>query len=334
MNGEGETVVGYTEVVREKPRAPKISVIVPVYKAEKYLRKCVDSILGQTFRDFELLLVDDGSPDGSGAICDEYARKDSRVRVFHKENGGVSSARQYGLDQARGEYTIHADPDDWVEPGMLEALYGKAKAEGADMVICDFYVNDRRGQRYVAQRPTALDHESVLRDLFQRLHGSLCNKLVRRACYSTFGVKFPPIHLCEDLYVNVSLLLAPLRVAYVAQAFYHYEQDQNPNTLSRRKGRDFDTLLQAEYVWFDRLLLGTKFEPAYLIKKAHDAYSQLIFGTLTRQEYAARYASIATVPTGDFQIRCAKLALRYYRLALWLVGVRTWLGRIYHQLFK
>ena len=233
-------------MVREKPRAPKISVIVPVYKAEKYLRKCVDSILGQTFRDFELLLVDDGSPDGSGAICDEYARKDSRVRVFHKENGGVSSARQYGLDQARGEYTIHADPDDWVEPGMLEALYGKAKAEGAEMVICDFYVNDRRGQRYVAQRPTALDHESVLRDLFQRLHGSLWNKLVRRACYSTFGVKFPPIHLCEDLYVNVSLLLAPLRVAYVAQAFYHYEQDQNPNTLSRRKGRDFDTLLQAE----------------------------------------------------------------------------------------
>ena len=107
--------------------SPKISVIVPVYKAEAYLHRCVDSLLAQTFQDFEVLLVDDGSPDRSGEICDEYARKDSRVRVFHKENGGVSSARQYGMDHAQGEYTIHADPDDWVEPTMLEELYRKEK---------------------------------------------------------------------------------------------------------------------------------------------------------------------------------------------------------------
>ena len=94
---------------------PKVSIIVPVYKAEKYLNRCVDSILAQTFTDFELLLIDDGSPDRSGEICDEYAKKDSRIRVIHKENGGVSSARQRGLDESIGEYTIHADPDDWVE---------------------------------------------------------------------------------------------------------------------------------------------------------------------------------------------------------------------------
>ena len=118
---------------------PKISIIVPVYKAENYLHRCVDSILTQTFSDFEVLLIDDGSPDKSGYICDEYARKDSRVRVFHKENGGVSSARQCGIDNAYGEYTIHADPDDWVEPTMLEELYAKAMDEDADMVICDYY---------------------------------------------------------------------------------------------------------------------------------------------------------------------------------------------------
>lgn len=101
-------------------KVPKISVIVPVYKAEAYLHRCVDSIIAQTFTDWELLLVDDGSPDRSGDICDEYASKDARIRVFHKENGGVSSARQKGLDEAIGEYTIHADPDDWVEPTMLE----------------------------------------------------------------------------------------------------------------------------------------------------------------------------------------------------------------------
>ena len=109
-----------------------ISVIVPIYKAEQTLRRCVDSLLAQTHSDFELLLVDDGSPDGSGAICDEYASKDSRVRVFHKDNGGVSSARQVGLDHSRGEYLIHVDSDDWVAPRMLEELYRKAVSDDAD----------------------------------------------------------------------------------------------------------------------------------------------------------------------------------------------------------
>ena len=114
---------------------PVISIIVAVYKAESCLRRCVDSLLAQTFQDYEILLVDDGSPDRSGEICDEYARKDNRVRVFHKENGGVASARQCGMNNARGEYVIHADPDDWVEPNMLEELYGKAKEENADIVV-------------------------------------------------------------------------------------------------------------------------------------------------------------------------------------------------------
>ena len=106
---------------------PKISIIVPVYKAETYLSRCLDSIINQTFKNFEVLLIDDGSPDCSGEICDKYAAMDTRIRVLHKENGGVSSARQMGLDNAKGEYTIHADPDDWVEPNMLEELYKKAK---------------------------------------------------------------------------------------------------------------------------------------------------------------------------------------------------------------
>ena len=247
-----------SEEVKTTPHAPKVSVIVPVYKAEKYLRKCVDSILAQTFRDFEVILVDDGSPDGSGAICDEYAKKDPRVRVFHKENGGVSSARQCGLDHARGEYTIHADPDDWVEPNMLEELYTKAKADDADMVICDFYVNDSRGQRYVRQRPSALDHETVLRELFQQLHGSCWNKLVRRACYDSYNVVFPTkISFCEDLYVNSAILKYPIKVTYIPKAFYHYEQQVNVNSLSQKY-----TILSFEedinlVNAFEHLLMGT-----------------------------------------------------------------------------
>ena len=211
---------------------PKISVIVPVYKAEPYLHRCVDSLLAQTFQDFEVLLIDDGSPDRSGEICEEYARKDSRVRVFHKENGGVSSARQYGMDHAQGEYTIHADPDDWVEPTMLEELYKKAKEEDADMVICDFYVDEKGETHYQAQKPSDLQAEKVCCELFHQLHGSTWNKLVRRECFLRCEVHFPlELSYCEDLFVNACLLSHGIRVAYLPKAFYHYDQHVNPNSL-------------------------------------------------------------------------------------------------------
>ncbi len=101
---------------------PQISIIVPVYNIEKYFHRCVDSILSQTFTDFELLLINDGSNDNSGAICDEYAAKDARIRVFHKENGGVSSARNLGLDNAKGEWITFVDSDDYVKPDYLSNL--------------------------------------------------------------------------------------------------------------------------------------------------------------------------------------------------------------------
>ena len=111
---------------------PLVSIIVPVYKAEQWLHRCVDSILAQTMADFELLLINDGSPDRSGEICDEYAAQDSRVRVFHKENGGVSSARNLGLDNAQGEWISFIDADDWVEKEYLE---GVTENLDADMIL-------------------------------------------------------------------------------------------------------------------------------------------------------------------------------------------------------
>ena len=118
---------------------PLVSIIVPVYKAEKWLHRCVDSILAQTMTDFELLLIDDGSPDKSGEICDEYAAKDNRVRVFHKENGGVSSARNLGLDNATGEWISFIDADDWVE---TEYLAGLTEKLDADMILGGVKMSD------------------------------------------------------------------------------------------------------------------------------------------------------------------------------------------------
>ena len=215
--------------------APLISVIVPIYNSEHTLRKCVDSLLAQTFKQFEVLLINDGSTDDSGKICDEYQLMDSRIRVFHQLNGGVSSARQLGIDNAHGKYSIHADPDDWVEPNMLADLHQKAIAESADMVICDFYINDYRKEEYCKQEPSVMDNEVILKEMFTRLHGSTCNKLIKNELYSRYNISFPQeITFCEDLFVVVSLLFKPIKVSYLSQAYYHYFRDKQHNSLSLR----------------------------------------------------------------------------------------------------
>lgn len=275
---------------------PKISVIVPVYKAENYLSRCVDSLLAQTFQDYEILLIDDGSPDCSGKICDKYAEKDSRVKVIHKKNGGVSSARQCGLDNAMGEYVIHADPDDWVESNMLSELYQTANEKDADMVICDFYSENRNIVIYEKQEPSALDHDTVLGELFQKLHGNCWNKLVRRACYSKYKINFPlDLSFCEDHYVNASLLKHVICIAYLPKAFYHYIADINPNSIVRhytRQTYDYDVKLLSKF----QLLLA---DSAYLkIVSANFSYLLVqraffghIFTSSEFKEYCYPYIS-------------------------------------------
>lgn len=119
---------------------PKLSVIVPVYNTEKYLRECIDSILAQTFTDFELILVDDGSTDSSGAICDEYANKDKRIRVIHQENGGVTRARKAAMRIATGRWISCIDSDDWISSTMFETLLEKASTSTAQIIICDIFL--------------------------------------------------------------------------------------------------------------------------------------------------------------------------------------------------
>lgn len=214
---------------------PQISIIVPVYKAEKYIHRCIDSILAQTFTNFELLLIDDGSPDQSGAICDEYAAKDSRIRVFHKENGGVASARQAGLDAASGEYVIHADPDDWVEPNWLECLYDKAKGDCSDMVICDFTRHYVDHISYCNQCPTSANCADIAEDLIcERIWGSTWNKLIRRSCFKDYNISFvTTMSLWEDLYVTCALIQHNIKVSYLNKSLYNYDCCTNENSIVR-----------------------------------------------------------------------------------------------------
>jgi len=214
---------------------PKISVIVPVFNAEKTLNRCIDSLLAQTFHEFEVLLINDGSTDRSYQICEEYAKNDKRIRIFHQKNQGVALARQKGLDNAQGEYIIHADPDDWIEKDELESLYCTAVQQNADMVICDFFVNYPHKQIVSRQRPSSLNHKIILEELFTRLHGSCVNKLVKRELFNKYNIKFPAgVQYLEDKFVNTCLLIYDIKVTYLERAFYHYIQYKSP-TLTKRK---------------------------------------------------------------------------------------------------
>ena len=265
---------------------PQISVIIPIYKAEETLLQCLDSLKAQTFNDFEVLMVDDGSPDSCGEIIDEYAQQDKRFRAFHKENGGVSSARQYGIDHAIGEYTIHADPDDWVEPTMLEELYKKAKEDDADMVICDFFENTYKGQKYIKQQPSSLDHNTVLHDLFHHLHGSCWNKLIRRDCYSKYNISFPVgISFCEDKYVIAAILKNEVKVSYWPCAFYHYIRNDAGSLSMRYNEKVYEENLRLRDM-FDSLLLDN------LLRE--EVYSQNSYDVLSKAFYAGKtyYSSV------------------------------------------
>ena len=234
---------------------PAISIIMPVYKAERYLQRSLNSILAQTFINWEAILVDDGSPDKSGAILDEYATKDPRFQVIHKKNGGVSSARQIGIETAKGDYVIHVDPDDWVEPNMLEELYDKIVEDDADMVICDFIWNRPTGTSISSQCPSAFDTRSILKDLFlERLHGSCCNKLIKKSIIDSNNINFPKeLSIHEDMYFMTKLVLLDIKVTYLNKAFYHYVIGENANSISQKIGQSYEYDVMVLHM-FDKLL--------------------------------------------------------------------------------
>lgn len=202
----------------------KVSVIMPVYNSVSSVVRMLNSLKSQTFKEFEVLMIDDGSNDGTENLLDNFAQMDQRFKAVHKQNGGVSAARQTGLDLAQGEYVIHADSDDWVDPNMLEELYINAKQNDADVVICDFFSNTDRKQILVKQEPLSLDPAELLKELFQKQHGSCCNKLVRRVCYNKYKIRFPDgVNHCEDLLTWIQLFQHPdVKVSYLPKAFYHY----------------------------------------------------------------------------------------------------------------
>lgn len=204
---------------------PLISVIVPVYKVEPYLRQCLDSLLGQTYENLEIILVDDGSPDRCGMICDEYAGRDRRVRVIHQGNRGLSATRNAGLGAASGAYLGFVDSDDWVEPGMYECMLAGLLQEGADISVCGHWQEDGAGRTLCGwERRELLRAEQALALLLrdERMHSYMCDKLYRRELFH--GIRFPVGSTFEDTAVQHRLFIRAGKILCLPEAFYHYRQ--------------------------------------------------------------------------------------------------------------
>lgn len=213
---------------------PLLSVIIPVYNVEEYVGRCVDSVLNQTYKNLEVLLVDDGSKDSSGAICDTYPEKDPRVKVIHKENGGLSSARNTGMDIASGEYITFLDSDDWIEPDGYEHLMELMQRYQVKLVCGGNYdVDSETGERTLAlcpEKEEVLSTEAFVGRMFlwQGFDSSACDKIYHRSLLENF--RYPEGRVCEDVPVTYKIALATDRAALSDRPFYNYFH--RPNSIT------------------------------------------------------------------------------------------------------
>ena len=212
-----------------------ISVIVPVYQVEKYIHRCVDSILAQTFSDFELILVDDGSPDNCGTICDEYDAKDSRIRVIHQENQGQAAARNYAVAVARGEWVCFVDSDDMIHPQMLEHLYRTATEHNANISMCSAVESEQLPKAFLAPREYASEcltvNEAGLEALYragEHRYWGVWGKLIRKEILQK--LPFTPGRVYEDNAIVCRWLYEAGIVADTPNHYYFYQVNSGGTT--------------------------------------------------------------------------------------------------------
>lgn len=209
-----------------------ISVIIPIYNVEEYLKRCIESVLNQTYSDLEIILVDDGSTDHCGEICDSYCEMDGRVKVIHKQNGGLSSARNAGLEAAGGEYVGFVDGDDYIAEDMYDTLLTYMK-DDVDITCCGrIYIsaNGKYEKRYISNVQKYTSEEALEEVLLLRKIGvSVCTKLFRRSLFE--GIRFPVGRVSEDIPTIYKLIKKAARIAHVGKAkyFYFYRGDSISN---------------------------------------------------------------------------------------------------------
>ncbi len=221
-----------------------ISIIVPIYKVEKYIKKCVDSIISQSYKDIEIILVDDGSPDNCPAICDEYAKKDNRIKVIHKENGGLISARKAGLKESTGEYVCFVDGDDWIEPDMYEHIADAIKKYSCDCVITQFYFSfpDKELKSNYLLNKEYYTRNEIEKEIFPTMlfAGEYYQFGIYPCCWTkVFKRELLEKHLMdtddrirmgEDIAFTYPCLMECNSIAFIDKPLYHYRN--NPSSMT------------------------------------------------------------------------------------------------------
>lgn len=224
----------------------QISIIVPVYNAEQYLSKCIESIIVQTYKNWELLLIDDGSPDNSGEICDEYAKRDNRIRVFHKSNGGVSSARNLGLEMALGEWVTFVDADDWISNNFIENLYKPILSDNTIEFVqggCTNYINNKIAG-IEQQYEYLVSTEPIY--VFNHFRGLTVSKLFKLNIIRTSELKFDEqMYTTEDMAFTLDYILHITKYCFISEVGYYYRH--NPNSLTHSKKIKPYNVALAEY---------------------------------------------------------------------------------------
>lgn len=259
-----------------------LTVIIPVFKADAYIEKCIQGIIKQTFKDFEIDLVLDGSFDKSEEICDRWALQDSRIKVIKEKHSGVAHARQVGIDNAKGEYILFVDADDTVSPTMLEEMYNVVKDQDADIIITDYKELRHEGDIYHKQTPTALNGLSVLEDILNsKLYGALWNKLIRTETIRKSKAHFTEVlTMREDLVFLSELLPHVNKVAYIPKAFYGYER-RNVSSLTNNYLDESLDYYRQEVLW-NSLILKNQYISESSRNKILQYYSQLAYITLKK----------------------------------------------------
>lgn len=238
----------------EMSQDPLISVIVPIYNVEKYLNKCVDSIINQEYTNLEIILVDDGSPDNCGRICDEYKGKDSRIKVIHKENGGLSSARNAGLDIATGDYIGFVDSDDYIEPDMYSKLLQAIAKENCSLAICGtayVFEDGKRIEKTLAGNVLVMNFEEALTEMNQYRYFDMgaWSKLYNAKLFA--DIRFPVGRLSEDFFIMFKIFDKAQKIVFVSDPVYNYVQRKDSISRGKKINRDFEYAAKKQMEYLD-----------------------------------------------------------------------------------
>ena len=320
---------------------PLISVIVPVYNVEAYLGHCVDSILAQTYSNLEVILVDDGTKDSSGQICDEYARKDSRVRVIHKQNGGLSSARNAGIDVAQGTYFAFVDSDDWIEPDTYSHMLARALEYDVKLVCAGRYdVDGETGERTLGlcpEKEEVISGTELVRRIFrwENVDSAAWDKLYHRSLFRE--IRYPLGKICEDVPTTYRIALDAGRVVMCNKPVVNYLHRPGSITTSSLSEKTFHFAEHTAFIYpyIQAHCPEIQKEARYLRVRAL-AYSVLtveLAGKEAKKNFARQYREqkkelrkhtlfLLTSPFFDNKERITNLLLAY--------GGYPWMRRIYH----